>query len=148
YQESAKICCELTDVPTGIIGSIAHFARIHCHDIRRRGRFSNCGRRGYTVGLAVRLRPSHRGEASVKIPRNAAILVISSAFGFFSVVDSVHAAVNRIEPDDYAEDAVLNDVHPLVDLRIYDGVIETNFPVDFGVFPDPTVITVTANENE
>ena len=52
-----------------------------------------------------------------------------------------------IEPDDYAEDAVLNDVHPRVELRIFDGVIRDNFPVDFGVFPTPTVIPVTANEN-
>ena len=63
----------------------------------------------------------------------------------FSVTCSLQAANNRIEPDDYAEGAVLNDVHPLVDLRIYDGFIYTNFPTNFGVFPDPTVIPVTAN---
>ncbi len=63
------------------------------------------------------------------------------------VMSSVQAANNRIEPDDHAEGAVLNDVHPLVDLRIYDGVLRTNFPTDFGVFPDPAVSPVTANEN-
>jgi hypothetical protein len=72
--------------------------------------------------------------------------LIAGIFGLL-IVGSAYAAVNRIEPDDYAEDAVLNDVHSLVDLRIYDGVIYTNFPTDFGVFPDPTVIPVTANEN-
>jgi hypothetical protein len=59
----------------------------------------------------------------------------------------LQAVNNRIEPDDYAEGTVLNDVHSLVDLRIYDGVLRPNFPADFGVFPDPTIATVTANEN-
>ena len=63
------------------------------------------------------------------------------------VAGSVQAAVHRIEPDDFAEGTVLNDVHSLVDLRIFDGVIYTNFPTNFGVFPDPTIIPVTANEN-
>jgi len=62
-------------------------------------------------------------------------------------VTPVEAANYRIEPDDYAEGTVLNDIHPLVDLRIYDGVLRTNFPADFGVFPDPTIATVTANQN-
>jgi hypothetical protein len=59
----------------------------------------------------------------------------------------LQAVNNRIEPDDYAEGTVLNDIHALVDLRIYDGVLRPNFPTDFGVFPDPTIATVTANQN-
>jgi hypothetical protein len=58
------------------------------------------------------------------------------------------AATVVIEPDHYAEGAVLNDVKTQVQLRIFDGYIRKNFPVDFGVFPSPSVIPVTANENE
>jgi hypothetical protein len=54
---------------------------------------------------------------------------------------------NAIEPDDYPDRSVLNDIHPRVQLRIFDGVIRDNFPVDFGVFPAPNIIPVTANEN-
>jgi hypothetical protein len=57
------------------------------------------------------------------------------------------AATHTIEPDNYDEGAVLNDVHPAVQLRIFDGFIRKNFPVDFGVFPTPNIIPVTANEN-
>ncbi len=57
------------------------------------------------------------------------------------------AAVYRIEPDDFAENTVLNDISALVDLRIFDGIIYTSFPNDFGIQPDPTIIPVTANEN-
>jgi hypothetical protein len=68
--------------------------------------------------------------------------------GIFLLADHLDAATHLIEPDDYAEGAVLNDVHPLVQLRIYNGSFNPNFPADFGVFPDPEVIPVTANENE
>jgi hypothetical protein len=71
-------------------------------------------------------------------------LVVGGTLGLL-VVSSVHAATNRIEPDDYAEGVVLNDIHSLVDLRIFDGTIYTNFPTEFGVHPDPTVIPVKAN---
>jgi hypothetical protein len=54
---------------------------------------------------------------------------------------------NLIEPDDYADRTVLNDIHPRVQLRIFDGVIRDDFPNDFGVFPAPNVIPVTANDN-
>jgi hypothetical protein len=74
------------------------------------------------------------------------ILVVGSILALL-VIGSVQAANNRIEPDDYSEDAVLNDVNPRVQLRIYDGVIHKDFPAEFGVFPDPAVITVTANAN-
>lgn len=53
-----------------------------------------------------------------------------------------------LEPDDYPHRAVLNDVNPRVQLRIYDGVLRTDFPNQFGVFPDPGVIPVTALTNE
>lgn len=57
-----------------------------------------------------------------------------------------------VEPDDYAQGAVLNDISPGVALRIHDGVISDGdprpaFPADFGVFPDPSVIPVTARTN-
>jgi hypothetical protein len=60
----------------------------------------------------------------------------------------LNAATIVIEPDNYAEGTVLNDVNPNVQLRIYDGIIDTDFPNNFGVFPSPSVIPVTANENE
>ncbi|BBO32911.1 hypothetical protein [Lacipirellula parvula] len=53
-----------------------------------------------------------------------------------------------IEPDDYADGTVLNDVNPRVKLRIFDGVLSTSFPTDFGVFPDPGIIAVTALTND
>lgn len=53
-----------------------------------------------------------------------------------------------IEPDDYSEGAVLNDVHPQVDLRIYDGVLYESYPEQFGVHPFPDVIPVTATTSE
>lgn len=53
-----------------------------------------------------------------------------------------------IEPDDYADETVLNDIHPQVDLRIFDGFLYTNFPEQFGVQPKPSIITVTAITNE
>jgi hypothetical protein len=60
---------------------------------------------------------------------------------------SVHATSYRIEPDDYAEGANLNDINAVVDLRLYNGFIVSNFPAQFGVFPDPEVAPITANEN-
>jgi hypothetical protein len=63
------------------------------------------------------------------------------------IVSTANASPIVIEPDNYAEGTVVNDIHPLVQLRIFDGVIRENFPVDFGVFPSPAVIPVTANEN-
>lgn len=57
------------------------------------------------------------------------------------------AANHTIEPDNYAEGTVLNNIHPLVQLRIFDGYTSQNFPVGFGFFPDPEVIPVTANVN-
>ena len=64
------------------------------------------------------------------------------------LADDLDAATHRIEPDDYAEGTVLNDIDPLVELRIYNGSFNPNFPANFGVFPDPAVIPLTANENE
>ncbi len=63
------------------------------------------------------------------------------------VPSAASAALTVIEPDDYAEGAVLNNVSPLMQLRIYDGVVYPNFPQHFGVHPSPSVIPVTANEN-
>ena len=74
------------------------------------------------------------------------LVSIVAALLFFTGHSS--AATHSIEPDNYAEGAVLNDVHPLVELRIYDGVLRDDFPNDFGMFPDPDVIPVTANEND
>jgi hypothetical protein len=61
---------------------------------------------------------------------------------------SASASAYRIEPDDYAEGANLNDILPVVDLRGYNGLAGYTFPDQFGAFPDPTVIPITANENE
>jgi hypothetical protein len=66
---------------------------------------------------------------------------------FFEFAIFAQAAAYRIEPDDYAESANLNDVLAVVDLRMYNGFIVTNFPSQFGVFPDPSVIPITANNN-
>jgi hypothetical protein len=66
---------------------------------------------------------------------------------FLQLIGLGHAAAYRIEPDDYAEDTNLNDILPVVDLRIANGSDYT-FPDQFGVFPDPTVIPITATENE
>jgi hypothetical protein len=66
---------------------------------------------------------------------------------FLHLFGLAQAAAYRIEPDDYAEDTNLNDILPVVDLRIYNSYA-FNFPDQFGVFPDPTVIPITANENE
>lgn len=78
--------------------------------------------------------------------RKPLIWLVGTAF-LLQFAGFVHAAAYRIEPDDYPEGATLNDVLPEVDLRIYDGVIIPNFPSEFGTFPDPFVIPVTANEN-
>ena len=51
-----------------------------------------------------------------------------------------------IEPDSFAEGANLNQVSPLVDLAIHDGILRV-FPTDFGIFPAPNVIPVTALTN-
>ena len=42
---------------------------------------------------------------------------------FLQLIVPAWAATNRIEPDDYVEGTVLNDISPIVDLRTYDGVI-------------------------
>ncbi|TWT90939.1 hypothetical protein Mal64_13380 [Pseudobythopirellula maris] len=61
---------------------------------------------------------------------------------------AVLAGAVIIEPDDYAEDTVLNDIHPSVELRIYDAFINENFPERFGEFPAPHVIDVRATTSE
>lgn len=76
--------------------------------------------------------------------KTTAILAVACAWT--TLCGPVWSAVVSIEPDDFAESTTLNDINPLVQLRIYDGVLRTNFPVDFGVFPTPSVIPVTANE--
>jgi hypothetical protein len=78
---------------------------------------------------------------------NLSRIVLSlAALTALLISPSPAASTYTIEPDNYAEDAVLNDIHPLVQLRIYDGVLKI-FPADFGVFPAPHIIPVTANEN-
>ena len=79
--------------------------------------------------------------------RICVLYVIACGTISLQFVSPVHATNYRIEPDDYTEGAVLNDVNPIVDLRIYNGFAITNFPAQFGVFPDPEIIPVTANEN-
>ena len=54
----------------------------------------------------------------------------------------------EIEPDSFADETVLNFIHPRVDLAIHDGILRPDFPEDFGVFPDPDIIPVTAITNE
>jgi hypothetical protein len=72
-------------------------------------------------------------------------------FGFVMLVTFYATAANgapfAIEPDNYAEGTVVNDVHPQVQLRIFVGSMNDDFPTDFGVFPTPSIIPVTANEN-
>ena len=51
-----------------------------------------------------------------------------------------------IEPDDYADGTALNNINPKVELAIYANL--DSFPEDFGEFPTPSIIPVTALENE
>lgn len=55
------------------------------------------------------------------------------------------AAVHTIEPDDFADGTTLNNISPLVELAIHSNL--DNFPEDFGEFPTPSIIPVTALEN-
>ena len=73
------------------------------------------------------------------------IVLLTSSFALAQRVD---AATIVIEPDNYVEGAVLNDVSSLVQLRIYDSVVGDPFPTDFGTFPHPGIIPVTSTENE
>lgn len=51
-----------------------------------------------------------------------------------------------IEPDDHADGTTLNNIHPKVELAIHSDL--DSFPDDFGEFPSPNIIPVTATENE
>jgi hypothetical protein len=75
-------------------------------------------------------------------------VIVALLVGFLSFASRAQAANIVIEPDNYAEGAVLNDVNPKVQLRCYSPLIGNQFPQNFGEFPDPTVIPVTANEND
>lgn len=62
--------------------------------------------------------------------------------------NSVSADLIIIEPDNYEHGEMLNYVDPRVELAIHDGILVPNFPEDFGTFPDPDIIPVTALTNE
>lgn len=61
---------------------------------------------------------------------------------------AVSGAIFEIEPDDFDDGTVLNTIHPRVDLAIHDGISTPDFPTDFGIFPAPAIIPVTALTNE
>jgi hypothetical protein len=124
------------------LSAINGLKRLTCARFAIIGRWlTNC----YTVLVRTAISDDEQGTVTMRAVSNHFHSILAGSLVLVAV-SSTYAAVNRIEPDDYAEDAVLNDVHSLVDLRIYDGTLRT-FPADFGVFPDPTVIPVTANEN-
>jgi hypothetical protein len=75
------------------------------------------------------------------------IAIWSAIFSYACLSQAATPVAHTLEPDDFAEDTVLNDIHPRVQLRIFDGFIRDDFPNDFGVFPAPDIIPVTANEN-
>jgi hypothetical protein len=77
--------------------------------------------------------------------RTLLMLAAIAAVLFSARVHAIGPVTHRIEPDDFAEAAILNDINPLVDLRIFVGGIGLSFPADIELF-DPTVLTVTANE--
>lgn len=64
----------------------------------------------------------------------------------FTCGNVAFAELVLIEPDNFAEGANLNQVSPLVDLAIHDGILRA-FPTDFGIVPAPNVIPVTALTN-
>ncbi len=79
--------------------------------------------------------------------RSAFVLLHAACFALLAVAPAACGQTFAVEPDAFADDAVLNDVSPAVELRVFDGFLQPNFPVDFGVFPDPDVIPITAVTN-
>ena len=76
-------------------------------------------------------------------------LVYSLAALFFCAASAIASPDSFvIEPDSYPDGTILNSIHPRLDLAVHDGILTPDFPEDFGVFPDPGVIPVTAVTSE
>lgn len=86
-------------------------------------------------------------EEIVKRPASSPFQNITSIVLVVAVSTSLtSAAIHTIEPDDYADGTALNNVSSVVELAIHSNL--DNFPDNFGEFPTPSIIPVTALENE